>query len=307
MKIACIGCGVYSLGITSLLKENQKNEIWIWTHEESLIPEIQEKTNALNVFVSHDLKKVVEKAKAIFLLTSSNFYEQTITQLKPYLDEHSRIYIGTKGMIQNEFLLSKTKELLNVENCYVFAGPTLAKDIEQNHPVGFTVSPMDHQVFASMMPLSIDVDYTNDATFLEFFTIYKNIIAIASGILSSSLNSYSTTISFLKKAYLEAMERIFPNNHEILYGTMGDFFLTGTMNHSRNFTYGTLLESNPKKAKLFLKENTVEGYAMLPQLYHYLQNQKISLKIIEILYSIIYQNQDTSLLLDYLNRKTDRT
>ena len=286
MNITIIGCGAFAKGIASLLEQNN---ITMWVHQASEINNLQKEMPRLKF--ETNLNNSLKKADAIFILVSSPFFKDIIDNIK--LNENIPIYIGTKGMLENEFLSSYAKKKLKKDNIYYMAGPNLADDLRKKVPVGFTLSQNDDNLLRKMLPeyISIDNDFEHN---LEFYSIFKNIIAIGSGIIYELTKSYSTVITYLTKA----LEEI--KNPKILYGTIGDYYLTGTSFDSRNFNFGKILVNNKENAQDYLKNNTVEGYIMLKNLYNYLKQHNYELEILNILYSIIYENKNENLLLEYL-------
>ena len=250
MNITIIGCGAFALGITNLLME--KNKITMWVHDEKEIIKLQ-KDYPMITFKTN-LNESVSTADAIFILVSSPFFKDIIDKLE--ITKVIPIYIGTKGMLENEFFTSYAKRTLKQDEIYFIAGPNLAEDLVNKNPVGFTLSNNDLGLLKTIMPNYISIDKEYEAN-LEFYSIFKNIIAIGSGIIYGKTNSYSSVATYLTKALEEIL------NPKILYGTIGDYFMTGTSMNSRNFTYGTYLANNRNKAKDFLETHTVEGYEML--------------------------------------------
>ena len=286
MNITIIGCGAFAKGIASLLEQNN---ITMWVHQASEINNLQKEMPRLKF--ETNLNNSLKKADAIFILVSSPFFKDIIDNIK--LNENIPIYIGTKGMLENEFLSSYAKKKLKNDNIYFIAGPNLADDLRKKVPVGFTLSQNDDNLLRKMLPEYIIIDNDFEPN-LEFYSIFKNIIAIGSGIIYELTNSYSTVLTYLTKA----LEEI--KNPKILYGTIGDYYLTGTSFDSRNFNFGKILVNNKENAQDYLKNNTVEGYIMLKNLYNYLKQHNYELEILNILYSIIYENKNENLLLEYL-------
>ncbi len=286
MNVTIIGCGAFALGMTNLLKE--KNRVTMWVHDEKEIVKLEEQ---IKINYMTNLNDSIKNAEVIFILVSSPFFKNIIDKLE--IIKNIPVYIGTKGMLEDEFLLSYTKRKLKQEEIYFFAGPNLASDLKNNNPTGFTLTNNDNNLLKKLMPNYVIIDKEYESH-LEFYSIFKNIIAIGSGIIYEITKSYSSVATYLTKAFQEL------KNPKILYGTIGDYFMTGTSVNSRNFTYGTYIANNRNKASDFLKNNTVEGYIMLEILYNYLKNKKYELKIITLLYSIIYQNRNENLLLEYL-------
>ena len=286
MNITIIGCGAFAKGIASLLEQEN---VTMWVHQETEINNL--KKELPNIQFTTNLNESIKKANVIFILVSSNYFKEVIDKIE--LKQNIPIYIGTKGMLENEFLTAYAKKKLKQDNIYFIAGPNLANDLRKKVPVGFTLSQNDHNLLKKIFPnyLSIDTSFEPN---LEFYSIFKNIIAIGSGIIYESTNSYSTVLTYLTKVLQEI------KNPSILYGTIGDYFLTGTSFNSRNFIFGKTLVNNKEKAQDYLNSTTVEGYTMLKNLFNYLKKHNYKLEIINILYSIIYENKNENLLLEYL-------
>lgn len=288
MKVTLIGCGIYSLGLAKLLTA-KKAKITIWVHDKTMLSKLQKK---YNYHFTTDINEAINFAEVIFIMVSSTYYVKIISQIKT----SKPIFIGTKGILTQETLTNYTKKELKNNQVYFFCGPNLANDMLNNAKMGFSVS-QKNPLLRELLPDYIDIDYPQTKIDLEVYSVYKNIIAIASGIIWQETKAYSTVLSFLTKAYQE-LTKTFKWN-EILYGTIGDYFFTSTMQSSRNYQFGQFLVQSKHKAQNFLLNNTVEGYDILPIFKEYLANNHLKLKIIDILYDIIYLDKSISLLLNY--------
>ena len=186
MQFALIGCGVYSLGISKIIKDNIKIKMWV--HDETIIPSLPKESN---ITYSNNLNEIKDNVSAIFILVSSNFYKDIINNLKDNLNHDIPIYIGTKGMINNETLINYTKKIIP-NPLFFFAGPTFASDLMKNTPASFTLSSKDNNLFNKITLNNILIDYATNEILLELSSIYKNIIAIGSGMIMGLTDSYST-------------------------------------------------------------------------------------------------------------------
>ncbi len=296
MNITLIGCGVYSMSIAKLLSYNTHNHLKMWVHDENLIPTLKKN---LNISYTNSFKDALINADIVFLLISSSFYEQTIDNLKDDIDDKTIIYIGTKGMVKNNFLLSYTKKELS-NQIYFFSGPTIASDINKAKKAFFSLSSDDMGIFNNLFLNRAIVDIASSELNLQFMSIYKNIIALASGIIWQLTNSYSTVISFLVKALQESLK--VTKEKSFSYGELGDYFLTASSSKSRNYTYGTLLVKNSKEAKTFLEKNTVEGWQMFNNLKEYLQLHNYELIIINLLDEVLNKQKKPDIILSYLEK-----
>ena len=81
---------------------------------------------------------------------------------------------------------------------------------------------------------------------------------------------------------------------------IGDILLTCTSKSSRNFTLGYMIGSKRTKQEIeeYLKTTTVEGLNTLLEF-----KQIENLKIIEIIYNILYNNYNPNKLLEYIVEK----
>ncbi len=81
--------------------------------------------------------------------------------------------------------------------------------------------------------------------------------------------------------------------------------LTCTSTKSRNYSFGFVIGSTKDKKKIekYLKNNTVEGYYTLSCIYKLVKKRNIDIPIINLIYDIVMNNQDPSLLAHFLIEK----
>ena len=87
----------------------------------------------------------------------------------------------------------------------------------------------------------------------------------------------------------------------LTYAGFGDILLTCTSVKSRNYSYGQVLASNNKeKIEEYEKTHTIEGKNALNALYKINVERKMNIEILNVLYKIVFENNDTNLLIDFL-------
>ena len=102
MKITCIGSGVFSYAIATLLKE-KGNTLMIWSHKkEEFTKENWATFQNEHIFYTTDLKEACSFSDEIFLLISSPFMEDILTKIKEFDIHKKTLYIGTKGLLSHE-------------------------------------------------------------------------------------------------------------------------------------------------------------------------------------------------------------
>ena len=86
------------------------------------------------------------------------------------------------------------------------------------------------------------------------------------------------------------------------YAGIDDIMMTCTSQKSRNYTLGRLLgENKPSKDIEEYKNNTtIEGLGTSLSIYKLTKEKNINLPITNIIYNILYKNQNFNTLIEYL-------
>ena len=88
------------------------------------------------------------------------------------------------------------------------------------------------------------------------------------------------------------------------FAGIGDLLLTCTSVKSRNYSYGILLgKKDFDGAKKYLETTTVEGYYTLKSIYTLLNRKKIKMPVVDLIYSIVMNNDDPEKLATFLINK----
>ena len=81
--------------------------------------------------------------------------------------------------------------------------------------------------------------------------------------------------------------------------------LTCSSTKSRNFSFGYIIGNtkNAKEIKEYLTNNTVEGYYTLDTVYRMLKKKRIKIDLINVIYDIVYNNENPEKLAKFLVTK----
>ncbi|MDD2625902.1 MAG: hypothetical protein PHR55_04010 [Bacilli bacterium] len=104
----------------------------------------------------------------------------------------------------------------------------------------------------------------------------------------------------------ELIDALGGNKKTILsYAGIGDLVLTCTSNKSRNYTFGKMIGSKKSKNIInkYISNTTIEGLYTLKSIYKLLNNKKVNIPIIDIMYKIIIENEDINLIKKFLIEK----
>ncbi len=322
MKICFLGTGVYSLAIALSLTE-KADDITLWSEDynkveelkntqklESVIPNI---TIPSNIKITNDYMTAVKDAKYIFIGSTNKYVKSIAKSIKEFYNPQVPIIILTKGLneIDKEFLSTTIENVLHTEQIAIISGPTFAADIIKKTPAALTVA-------SKSLSLSLEIKHLWENTFINIERSldiigtqicggYKNIIAIACGMvagleLSESTRAYLLTIALKELKELLILFEV-DSNTVTTYAGIGDLILTCTSTQSRNYEYGKILVTNYQEAQKYLENNTVEGYSTLLTFNEILKEKNMKNNLIYIINDIVLQKEEPLSLINYLKKK----
>ena len=323
MNITILGAGAYGIALSSMFLENDCN-ITMWTKTDSEKETLEkERCNkkvlpdykiSNKILFTTDLGKAVKNADIIVIAIPVKFVTNIIIELAKYYEKDQHICIASKGIEQGSclFIANIIKKHIKTKKVCVISGGTFAVDMVKHVPLGLSLASKNKSTINIMMK-TLQNDYlklipTNDVFGVEMYGAIKNVIAIASGIIDGMGYPESTKCMFITKAFNDIVELIYEmggNKKTIFtYAGIGDLLLTCTSVKSRNYSFGRMIgEKVDKKAIDEYKENTtIEGLYTLKSIYDLIQEKKIKMPIINIIYDIVYKNKDIDLLEDYLKK-----
>ncbi len=324
MNIAIIGTGVYALAMTRALSLNKKNKIKMWSESIDSLNRLESTRNSLpelgNLGISDDIiittsyEEVVKEADIVFIMCAARFVTDVSKNIMPYINKKMHFVIGSKGIEQEScrFVHEVFLNFIDTKKLAVISGPSFAIDIANLEPIGLSCASKSSSTFAALDKIykgtNIKLRETSDLIGIELCGSIKNVIAVAAGMLEG-LGYSESTRSFLITESLHDIKELISglggNKKTILsFAGVGDLLLTATSTKSRNYTYGVLLGKGAKDdAKKYLENTTVEGYYTLKSIYTLLRRRKIKMPVIDLIYNIVMNGEDASLLASFLIEK----
>lgn len=324
MKIAILGTGAYGLALGLMFNKNNCDLI-MWTKSKEAKKELEttreNKTKLPNVIIpqeikfTNSLKDAVSDADLILFALPAGAVDKISKELKKYINPKQHFIIGSKGIEQDTCLL--VTEVFNnnikTKNFAVISGPSFAVDIVSYVPIGLTVATENNKTYdlltKTLQNNTLKLRRTKDVLGVEICGSIKNVIAIAAGILDGLKMPESTQAMFITESLHDIknlIKALGGNKQTILsYAGFGDILLTCTSKKSRNFSYGYLIGSKASKEEIetYLKNTTVEGLYTLKSIYKLLDNKKVSMPIIDLIYNIIFNDEKPEKLLNFLVTK----
>lgn len=323
MNIAIIGTGAYGLANALMLLKNN-NKIKMWVESEEKCEFYNQNRNNLDflpgikipkeIEFSHSYEYVLKNADIVFIMVAAKYVASVSKEILKYQTPKMHFCIGSKGIEQDTcmFVDQVFKKFIKTKNLAVVSGPSFAIDLAKSEPVGLTLASKNKKTISIIKKAygknTIKLRPSSDILGIEICGSIKNVIAVAAGILEGLGYSESTRSFLITESLHDIKELIYGlggRKKTILsYAGVGDLLLTATSIKSRNYSYGILVgKKDFKSAEKYLETTTVEGYYTLKSIYKLLRKKKIKMPVIDLIYKVIMNNEDPTLLVEFLLNK----
>jgi glycerol-3-phosphate dehydrogenase (NAD(P)+) len=261
------------------------------------------------------MEQVIKDTSIIYLVTASKYTDIVCRNIKPFYKSNIPVCIASKGIEESteELLSNIVSNILKTKHIAVISGPTFAVDILHNEPVALALGSKSmkakNMVLNTLRNNQLKLRPTKDMIGIQLCGSIKNVIAIASGILSGLGYSNSTQAFLINESLHDIKHIIYYLGGKpktiLTFAGVGDLMLTCSSPKSRNFSFGYIIGSTKNKDKIneYLNHNTVEGYYTLDTVYKMLRRKNIELGIIKAIYDIVYNGVEPETLADFLITK----
>lgn len=321
-NIAVIGTGAYGIALASIFDEN-KCFVTMWTKFENEKEEILTKRSNERVLpgfrisdtinITTDIKECVKDADLVVIAVPAGVVDDVSKLLKGVIKDQV-VCIASKGIEQDTCLFVNDVFLKHVktEKLAIISGPSFAVDIISKMPIGLTLATTNKEaeklIKETLQNNHLKLRTTTDIYGTEICGSIKNVIAIASGMLDGLGANESTKAMFITESLhdiKELIKNLGGDGKTILsFAGFGDLLLTCTSTKSRNFSFGKILATGTKdEVEEYKKTHTIEGLYTLQSIYTLLNNKKVDMPIIDLIYSIIFDDVKTKELLTFLIEK----
>ena len=324
MKIAVLGAGAYGLALAQMIDVN-KNEVVIWTkfdEEKKMLEKEHANLKALPGIKLKDefqyttnMQETVTGARLILIAVPAGFVDDISRELKRYITKDQHICLGQKGIEQGTclFVTDVLKKYIKTSHIAVISGPSFAIDIANKVPIGLSIGTKNKETLNIVKEVlendTLKLRATKDILGIEICGSIKNVIAIASGMIAGMNLPESTQAMFITESLndIKNLIRALGGSKKTIlsFAGFGDILLTCTSKKSRNFTLGYLIGSKGSKEEIeaYKATTTIEGLYTLKSIYKLLNNKKVNMPIINLIYDIIFKNKEPNLLLKFLIEK----
>ena len=315
-KILVLGAGVFGTTMASLLA-NKNYDVTLWDRNEEKINFLKKnrKHPNINIFIPDNLKIVnlfqEQNFDFIVLAVSAQAIREVVIKFKKFFYDYTTIVILSKGIEIKSFkrLSQVVKEEIFNKNVVALYGPTHALNIVNKEPSLMVASSEIRENALKVKDLFendfLKIDIDDDLVGIELAASFKNCMAIAYGIIEGLGYSYNTKAALITYALNEMVS--ISNHFGAKYSTfltaagVGDLIVTCL--NGRNRSVGEKLGKGLKISEIINNMSEVsEGVVTLKAIYELCKKEKIEAKIIDLLYSIIYENKDVEAILEFINK-----
>ena len=324
MKVGIFGTGAYGLALSSVINDNNI-DITMWTKfedEKDMLEQTRKNDTLLlgyilpnNIMLTTSVEECMKDKDLLIIAIPAAFVDSLCVEMNKYITSSQHICIASKGIEQNTglFIHNIVEKHISTDKVSVISGPSFAKDMITKKPIGLALATKNTEtrevVEKCLATNYLKLRHTYDVIGTEICGSVKNVIAIASGMLSGLGANDSTRAMLITEALHDIEEIIESFNGDpdtvLSYAGFGDLLLTCTSENSRNFTFGELLGKNNNKEDIdnYLKKTTVEGYYTLESIYQLLNGKNVKIPIISIIYDIVNNHKNPEGLLTFLVKK----
>ncbi|MBC8212730.1 MAG: NAD(P)-dependent glycerol-3-phosphate dehydrogenase [Gammaproteobacteria bacterium] len=309
--VAVIGAGAWGSALALQLARNG-HQVNLWGHDAEHINRLlAERQN--NEFLpdipfpdaihpTASLEHALAGVDYVLIVIPSKAYREFLANLKPYVNERTRVFWGSKGfeIETGKFLHELVIEELGVEHYGVISGPTFATEVARNLPAAVTCAGHradSTQEFAELLHGGHFRCYTSDDVIgVEVGGALKNVLAIAVGAADGLGFGSNTRATLITRGLSEIMRfgEAMGAKKETLMGLsgLGDLILTSTDNQSRNRRFGMAIgEGQSVEQAITAVGQTVEGYRAARAVFFIAQLKEVNLPIMEQVYLVLYEGK----------------
>jgi glycerol-3-phosphate dehydrogenase (NAD(P)+) len=305
--LAVAGAGAFGTSLAIVLSR-RFDEVRLWAHEKDLVETMREtRENGVflpgfqlpaNILPTADLRAAIAGADFILGAMPSTHARRLYSEMKPFFSMRQRLVSATKG-IENGTLLRMSEviaEVLDRPPVAVFTGPSFAKEVAAGLPTAMVVASLNRHLANEVQEMFTGPTmrlYTQDDPIgCEIGASIKNVVAVASGVVTGLRLGHNTTAALITRG-LREMTRLAvamggrPETMSGLAG-MGDMVLTCTGDLSRNRQVGIQLAEGRTLAEIQGSMRSVaEGVSTTFAAWDLAQRHRVDMPITGQMYAIL--------------------
>lgn len=299
-----IGAGAWGAAIAETISHNL-SEVMIY---DKFQPDLSKPHPRLGIHFAKNIKTIDDLSDCpavdvIFFVIPSEVLISVAKELSNKVSSNTPIVICTKGLDgkANQLYTQSLSKIFGKSQVFaILSGPNFATQVAIQEKSITTIACQDNDALELLSEICstnfFKVEAINDVNGAQILGAYKNVIALTMGFLKGKHMSENFIARFLCNSVseLKILFEYFDADQSTILSScgIGDIYLTSTSTESRNYSFGQKL-AQEQNAKQLMKENkiTVEGVKAVLSFYNIAKNGGFSLKIVDTLYKILYENK----------------
>lgn len=319
MKIAILGVGAYAIALAKVFNKNKDNKVMMWAkfkEEANVVMSKRENPGVLpgvkipdDIEITMNLASCMEDAKIVILAVPAVAVRQVSDEVAVYAKKDQILCVVSKGIEPktNMFMSEILYEATQNENICMISGPSFAVEIANDSKTGFNIASNNlkaAQIVKEQFENGLVVTVCDDIIGVQVAASIKNVFAIFMGMLTGMdmKDSYKAScLACLVRDLGDTIVALGGKRDTIFtFAGLGDMLLTCMSSKSRNFTFGTYIGKGYTMQEAFetMSVKTVEGIFTLSTITDLMDKKKFRIKSLDVLYSILYNNDSKDNLLD---------
>jgi glycerol-3-phosphate dehydrogenase (NAD(P)+) len=228
-------------------------------------------------------------AEAILLVVPAQAVRAVATALSGLIAERTPIIVCAKGIERGtkKFMSDVIAECAPKAAMAILSGPSFAADVARGMPTAVTLAAGDAglagELAQAVSSTTLRPYHSTDIRGVEIGGAAKNVLAIASGIVTGRALGFSAAAALTTRGFAELMRfgRAYGAKPETMMGLsgLGDLILTCTSPQSRNFSFGISLGRGQRPDDIHRTTGLAEGVFTAPVLLEMARERHVDMPI----------------------------
>ena len=325
-KVAVIGGGSWATAIVKILENNCKNINW-WIREKDIIENIQKfhhnshflsfvELTVSKLSLSNDINETIKKSDILIFCIPAAFIQDALKNTDKNLLKNKIIISAIKGIVPKHHMtisqfFHKTFDI-SYEQFALISGPSHSEEVAAEKLTYLTIASQNPEIIEKITPFIecryIKVSGCADVLGIEYSTVLKNIVSIATGI-SIGMDYGDNFIAVLVsnglkeiKRFIKAVHPMERNISESAY--IGDLLVTSYSKFSRNRIFGNMIGRGYSVKSAQLEMNMIaEGYYAVEGMKQINKKYNIHMPITDAVYNILHEGISPVIEMKILSEK----
>ena len=331
-NVLILGAGTWGAVVANLLVTNG-HSVTCWARNKNLIDRLnKEHTHeklagvrfSEKILFTNDFDSSFDNKDVIIYAVSSNGFREVVNKSMSHIKSNHYLISLTKGMedgtlytmsevIEDELAKAKIKN----DRVVVLSGPTHAEEVGKGMSSMIVSASKNDDAAKYVQDLFMNEAFrvytNNDIKGVEVCAAFKNIIALASGIIAGVGDGDNLKAATITRGLAEMIRvgDVLGCNKDTFYGLagVGDMIVTAMSTNSRNYNCGKLIGSGMSTKDAIEKIGmAVEGINFLPKAIQIRDKYNLSLPITSGVYEIVFNNKSAKDIVCFLmtrNKKAE--